>query len=174
LNGNGEKPTGRQLPPRRKIDKEEKISMEVILKETVEKLGEAGAQVKVADGFARNFLLPKGLALKATKSNLARLRHEKNLINQREHKELQDAQKIANKIRSLSCVMKRQAGEQEKLFGSVTSHDIADFLAASGIEIDRKKIHLEEPIKALGVHRVPIKIHPEVTAELKIKVLKDA
>jgi len=147
--------------------------MEVILKEAVEKLGEVGAQVKVADGYARNFLLPKGLAIQATKSNLARLRHERVLIEQREHKEMQDAQKIANKIRSLSCVMKRQAGEQEKLFGSVTSHDIADFLTASGVDIDRKKIHLEEPIKSLGVHRVPIKVHPEVTAELKIKVQKE-
>ncbi len=148
--------------------------MEVILKQAVDKLGEAGALVKVADGYARNFLVPKGLAVKATKNNMAMLRHEKALIEQREQKEIQDAQRIANKIRSLSCVMKRQAGEQDKLFGSVTSHDVADFLIASGIDIDRKKVHLEEPIKSLGVHRVPIKVHPEVTAELKIKVQKEA
>lgn len=148
--------------------------MEIILKESIEKLGEAGELVKVADGYARNFLLPKGLAMKATKSNVARLRHERSVLAQREQKEMQDAQKIANKIRSLSCVMKRQAGEQDKLFGSVTSHDIADFLMHSGIDIDRKKIHLEEPIKSLGVHRVPVKVHPEITAELKIKVQKEA
>lgn len=147
--------------------------MEVILKESVEKLGEAGAQVKVADGYARNFLLPKGLAIKATKQNMTLLRREKALVEQREQRQIQEAQKIANKIRSLSCIMKRQAGEQDKLFGSVSSHDVADFLIESGIKIDRKKVHLEEPIKTLGVHRVPIKIHPEVTAELKIKVQKE-
>lgn len=147
--------------------------MEVILKESVEKLGEAGAQVKVANGYARNFLLPKGLAVKATKQNITRLQHEKFLIEQREQKHVQEAQKLANKIRSLSCIMKRQAGEQDKLFGSVTSHDIADFLEESNITIDRKKVHLEEPIKTLGVHRVPIKVHPEVTVELKVKVQKE-
>jgi large subunit ribosomal protein L9 len=147
--------------------------MEVILKESVEKLGEVGDQIKVADGYARNFLLPKGLAIKATKQNIALLQREKALVEQREQKQVQGAQKIANKIRSLSCVMKRQAGEQEKLFGSVTAHDVADFLIESGIEIDRKKVHLDEPIKTLGVHRVPIKLHPEVTAELKIKVQKE-
>jgi large subunit ribosomal protein L9 len=147
--------------------------MEVILKESVEKLGEAGAQIKVADGYARNFLLPKGLAIKATKQNIALLQREKALVEQREQKQAQGAQKIANKIRSLSCVMKRQSGEQDKLFGSVTVHDVADFLIESGIKIDRKKVHLDEPIKTLGVHRVPIKLHPEVTAELKIKVQKE-
>ena len=148
--------------------------MEVILKEAVEKLGEAGDKVSVANGYARNFLLPKGIAVKATKGNIAMLNHEKALIEQRVHRELQSAQKIANKIRSLSCVMKRQVGEQEKLFGSVTSHDVADFLAASGVTIDRKKVQLEEPIRTLGVHRVSIKVHPEITAELKIKIQKDA
>jgi len=148
--------------------------MEVILKESIDKLGEAGTKVKVANGYARNFLLPKGLAIQATKSNLAMLRHEKTIIEQREQKQAYDAQKMANKIRSLSCVIKRQAGEHDKLFGSVTSHDIADFLIESGIKIDRKKVHLEEPIKSLGVHRIPIKVHPEIVAELKVKVQKKA
>ncbi len=148
--------------------------MEVILKESVDKLGEAGTKVKVADGYARNFLLPKGLAMKATKNNMAMLRHEKAMIDQRDQKQIHDAQKIANKIRSLSCIMKRQAGEHDKLFGSVTSHDVADFLIESGIKIDRKKVHLEEPIRSLGVHRVPIKVHPEIIAELKVKVQKEA
>lgn len=147
--------------------------MEVILRQAIEKLGEEGEQVKVADGYARNFLLPKGLAVKANKKNIAMLQRERETIEQKQRKELDDAQKIANKIRSLSCVLKRQAGEQEKLFGSVTSQDIAEILKDSGIEIDRKKIELEEPIKTLGVHRIPIKVHSEVIVELKIKVQKE-
>jgi large subunit ribosomal protein L9 len=91
--------------------------MEIILKESVEKLGESGARVKVADGYARNYLLPKGLAMRATKKNIARLQHEQTLLEQQEKKQIQQAQKLANKIRSLSCVMKRQVGEQDKLFG---------------------------------------------------------
>jgi large subunit ribosomal protein L9 len=147
--------------------------MEVILKQAIEKLGEEGEQVNVANGYARNYLLPKGLAVKATKQNIAILQHEKNVIEQKEKKEIKGAQKIANKIRSLSCVLKRQVGEKDKLFGSVTSNDIADFLRENGVEIDRKKIQLEEPIKSLGTTRVPIKIHPEITVELKIKVQKE-
>ena len=147
--------------------------MEVILKQSIEKLGEEGEQVKVANGYARNYLLPKGLAIQATKKNVAALQREKNMLEQRHQKEIREAQKLANKIRSLSCVLKRQAGEQEKLFGSVTSHDIAEYLNQSGIEIDRRKIQLDEPIKTIGVHRVPIKIHPEVVADLKVKVQKE-
>jgi large subunit ribosomal protein L9 len=100
------------------------------------------------------------------------LEHEKNLIAQRKKRELKGAEKIANKIRSLSCVLKRQVGGQDKLFGSVTAIDIADYLKEQGIEIDRKKIELEEPIKILGTQRVPIKVHPEITVELKVKVQK--
>ena len=147
--------------------------MEVILKQAVEKLGEEGERVNVANGYARNYLLPKGLAIKATKQNIAILQHEKNVIEQREKKEIKGAQKIANKIRSLSCVLKRQVGEKDKLFGSVTSNDVADFLQENGVEIDRKKIQLDEPIKSLGTTRVPIKIHPEITVELKVKVQKE-
>ncbi len=147
--------------------------MEVILKQVVEKLGEEGDRVNVANGYARNYLLPKGLAVKATKQNIAILQHEKNVIEQQKKKEIKGAQKIANKIRSLSCVFKRQAGEQDKLFGSVTSQDIADFLHEREVQIDRRQIQLEEPIKTLGTQRVPIKLHPEVTVELKIKVQKE-
>lgn len=147
--------------------------MEVILKQAVEKLGEEGERVNVANGYARNYLLPKGLAIKATKQNIAILQHEKNVIEQREKKEIKSAQKIANKIRSLSCVLKRQVGEKDKLFGSVTSNDIAEFLQENGVEIDRRKIQLEEPIKTLGTVRVPIKVHTEVTVELKVKIQKE-
>jgi large subunit ribosomal protein L9 len=147
--------------------------MEVILKQTIEKLGAEGALVKVTDGYARNYLLPKGIAVKSTKQNMAILEREKVILEQRKMKELKEAQALGNKIRSFSCSFKRQAGEQDKLFGSVTSQDIADFLKAAGVEIDRRKIELEEPIKELGVHRVPIKLHPEVIVELKVKVQKD-
>lgn len=147
--------------------------MEVILKQAVEKLGAEGALVKVTDGYARNYLLPKGIAVKATKQNMAILEREQVILEQRKLKELKDAQTLGNKIRSFSCVFKRQAGEQDKLFGSVTSQDIADFLRAAGVDIDRKKIEIEDPIKELGVHRVPIKLHPEVVVELKVKVQKE-
>lgn len=147
--------------------------MDVILKKSIEKLGEQGERVTVSNGYARNYLIPKGFAIQATKQNIAVLEHEKSLIEQQKKKEVKAAEKIANKIRSLSCVMKRQAGDQEKLFGSVTSMDIASFLKDNGIEIDRKKIQLEEPIKALGTYRVPISVHSEVTVDLKVKIQKE-
>jgi large subunit ribosomal protein L9 len=147
--------------------------MEIILKQSVEKLGEAGERITVSNGYARNYLLPKGFAVQATKQNIALLQHERNLREQQKKKEVQHAEKFANKIRSLSCILKRQVGEQDKLFGSVTSIDIANFLKERGIEIDRKKIHLEEPIKTLGTQRVPIHVHPEVTVELKVKIQKE-
>jgi len=147
--------------------------MELILKQPVEKLGNIGERVKVSNGYARNYLIPKGLAIEATKQNIAALEREQNLIEQRKKKKLMSAEKIANKIRSLSCVLKRQAGEQDKLFGSVTSIDIADFLKGQGVEIDRKKIQLEEPIRTLGTQRVPIKVHPDITVELKVKIQKE-
>jgi large subunit ribosomal protein L9 len=147
--------------------------MEIILKQPVEKLGEEGDRLNVSNGYARNYLLPKGLAIQATKQNIAVLEREKNLVEQRKQKEIKSAEKIAKKIRSLSCVLKRQTGEQDKLFGSVTSIDIANFLKEHGIEIDRKKIQLKEPIKALGTQRVPIDVHPDVTVELKVKIQKE-
>jgi large subunit ribosomal protein L9 len=147
--------------------------MEIILKDKVEKLGGPGDQVKVSDGYARNFLIPKGLAVQATKQNVARLEHEKNVIAQRKQKELKGAEKLANKIRSLSCVLKRKVGEQDKLFGSVTSIDLATFLQESKVEIDRKHILLEEPIRELGTHKVTIQVHPEVSTELKVKIQKE-
>ena len=147
--------------------------MEIILKQSVEKLGEVGERITVSNGYARNYLLPKGLAVQATKQNIAVLQHERNLLEQWRKKEVRHAEKFANKILSLSCILKRQVGEQDKLFGSVTSIDIANFLKERGIEIDRRKIDLEEPIKTLGSQRVPIHVHPEVTIELKVKIQKE-
>ncbi|PIE34505.1 50S ribosomal protein L9 [candidate division KSB3 bacterium] len=147
--------------------------MEIILKQSVDKLGEAGDRVAVSNGYARNFLLPKGIAIQATKQNIAMLEHEKTVIEQRKQKARREAEKVAGKLRSLSCVLKRQVGEQDKLFGSVTSIDIAEFLKGRGIEVERKNILLEEPIKELGTFRIPVRFHPEVTAELKVKVQKE-
>ena len=147
--------------------------MEIILKQQVENLGKPGDRLSVSNGYARNFLLPNGLAIQATKSNIAQLEHEMRLIEQRKLKEVKDAEKIGNKIRSLSCALKRKVGEQDKLFGSVTSIDIANALKEHGIEIDRKMIQLEEPIKELGTHKVPIEVHPQVVVELKVKVQKE-
>jgi len=144
--------------------------MEIILKQQVENLGKAGDRVSVSNGYARNFLLPKGFAIQATKSNIAQLEHEMRLIEQQKQKEMKEAEKIGNKIRSLSCVLKRKVGEQDKLFGSVTSIDIANVLKEYGVDIDRKMIQLEEPIKVLGTHKVPIELHPQVVVELKVKV----
>ena len=147
--------------------------MEIILKQPVDQLGEAGDLVTVSNGYARNFLLPKGFAIQATKQNVAMLEHEKNVIEQQQRKVLREAEKVANKLRSLSCVLKRQVGDQDKLFGSVTSIDIAEFLKERGVEVERKNIQLDEPIKELGTYRIPIRFHPEVTAELKVKVQKE-
>jgi large subunit ribosomal protein L9 len=147
--------------------------MQVILKQDIEKLGKQWDQVKVADGYARNYLIPKGLAMEATPQNLMILKRFQEAEARKKRKELEQAEQIAKKIRSLSCVITRQAGEGDKLFGSVTSIDIANFLEENKIEVDRKKIGLEEPIKSLGVFRVPIKLHPEVIVELKVKVVKE-
>ena len=147
--------------------------MEIILKQSIDKLGEAGDRVTVSNGYARNFLLPKGVAIQATKQNIAMLEHEKSVIEQQKRKARREAEKVAGKLRSLSCVLKRQVGDQDKLFGSVTSIDIAEFLKERGIEVERKNILLDEPIKELGTFRIPIRFHPEVTAELKVKVQKE-
>lgn len=147
--------------------------MEVILKQAVEKVGEAGELVKVSNGYARNYLLPKKMAVQATKQNVAVLKHERQQIELKKLRELKQAEKLGNKIRSMSCVLKRQAGEQDKLFGSVTSMDIADYLKEQGVEIDRRTIQLEEPIRTLGTQKVPIQLHPDVNVELKVKIQKE-
>lgn len=147
--------------------------MQIILRQAIPNLGNQWDQVKVADGYARNYLIPKGLAMEATPQNLALIRQFTEKEERKKRKELERADQLAKKIKSLSCIIARQAGEGDKLFGSVTSIDIANFLEEQKIEVDRKKIELEEPIKSLGVFKVPIKLHPEVTAELKVKVVRE-
>jgi large subunit ribosomal protein L9 len=145
--------------------------MKVILKENVESLGKAGDAVKVADGYARNYLIPKGLAVEASSWSLKALEHEKKRIMQKIESERKKAELMIEKLRGVTCTLYRRAGEQDKLFGSVTTKDIEKSLIEQGIEIDRKMIILEEPVRSLGEFPVKIKLQPGVTAEIKIMVV---
>ena len=147
--------------------------MKVILKEDVQGLGSTGEIVKVADGYGRNYLIPKGLAVLATKRNERVLTHQKTLIVDRLAKSRGEAEALAARIGALSCTVAKRVGEQEKLFGSVTSQEIADWLAQAGAEVDRRKILLDEPIKEAGQHLVGIRLHPEVTAQLRLTVVQE-
>jgi large subunit ribosomal protein L9 len=146
--------------------------MKVILKENIETLGHIGDIVKVAPGYARNYLLPKGLVIEATTKNAKALEHAKRQMEYKKNKVLEQAKQFAARIEGLSFVLAHQAGEEGKLFGSVTNMEIADRLKAEGIDVDRKKILLADPIKHLGEFTVAIKVHPEVTANLKVNVTR--
>jgi len=146
--------------------------MKVVLLEDIPKLGKMGDLIQTKDGYARNYLLPKKLAVPANPQNLKTLEHQKTLLKQKQNRVKRDAEKLAQKIERISCTISKPAGEEDKLFGSVTSLDIEESLNEEGLEIDRKKILLEEPIKTLGIYKVPIKLHPEVTAHIKIWVVK--
>ena len=148
--------------------------MEVILKEDVANLGHRGDVVKVADGYGRNFLLPRKLALQATLANKKQIDEMKASATRRSAAEKVVAEEAAQKLAPVVLVFTRKSGENGHLFGSVTSSDIAAELAAQGFEIDRRKISLNEPIKALGNFEVSIKLHKEVSAPVKVKVLGDA
>ena len=144
--------------------------MKVILLEQVEKLGSPGDQVEVADGYARNFLIPKRKAVAATPAHVKSLDHLLRQNKGQEDRLRHAAGAMAARIAEASCVIKRQAGEHEKLFGSVTNQDIAAALGARGLDVDRRKILLQEPIKVLGSYTIPIRLHPEVVAELRLTV----
>ncbi len=146
--------------------------IEVILREHVDKLGRRGDVVKVADGYARNYLLPRNLALPVTEGNRRRIEHERKLAEQRELAEKSAAEATAARLNTLVCEVARRVGENDVLYGSVTSADVAECLAAQGFEIEKRKIHLEEPLKELGEFKVPIRLHREVTAEVTVKVVK--
>ena len=148
--------------------------MNVILKENIEALGKAGDTIKVADGYARNFLIPKGLALEASSRNVKALDHDRRLILQRTEKERKKAETIAQRLSSVVCTIERRVGELEKLFGSVGTKDIEKALLDLEIEIDRKSIILPEPIKTLGEFPVKIKLQAGVTAEIKVVVTPEA
>jgi len=146
--------------------------VKVILREDQKKLGKRGEAVEVAPGYARNFLLPRGLALEATPKSLKLFEEEKKLEAAHLKKEAKEAKELSVKLAGISCTIPVQTGEGEKLYGSVTSMDIAEALAREEIEIDKRKIILEEPIKSLGIFHVPIKLHPDVTGELKVWIVK--
>ncbi|WP_026843229.1 50S ribosomal protein L9 [Citrifermentans bremense] len=146
--------------------------MKVILKENVDNLGHIGDIVKVAPGYARNFLLPKGFAIEATEKNAKALEHAKRHLEYKKNKVLEAAKQLAAKIEGLSLSIAHQAGADDRLFGAVTNMELAEQLKASGIEVDRKRIVLAEPIKQLGDFTATVKIHPEVSATLKVAVTK--
>lgn len=147
--------------------------MLVILKENVENLGRIGDVVKVADGYARNFLIPNRKVVAASEKNLSAIEHQKKMLEKKRSAEKLSAEDTAKKIAGFTCNISRKTGEKDKLFGSVTSNDIADALRAGGIEVEKRSIHIPSPIKALGVHTVEIKLLPEVVANLKVWVVKE-
>jgi len=147
--------------------------LEVILKEAIDKLGKAGDVVSVKRGYARNCLFPKGLALAASPANLELVEQEKKRILYRQEREKKEAQDLAQKISSSSCTITLQAGQDGKLYGSVTSQDIAQAYKLEGINIDKRKIEFTQPIKEVGVFKIEIRLHPEVTAQAKIWVVKE-
>ena len=144
--------------------------MEVILRQDVDKLGTRGQVVKVADGYARNYLLPKRLAVPATPANKKIVEQERQAQLRREAREKTEAEELARLLAGLSITIARKAGEHDQLFGSVTPQDISDALAQRSFNIDRRKIQLEEPIKQLGEYQVPIRLHREVTVSIGVYV----
>src|SRR5579862_5371556 len=147
--------------------------MEIILREDVEKLGSRGDVVKVAAGYARNFLLPKKLAVAATDANKKIVEQEKQAHLRREAKAVGEAQDLAKMLGSVKVTIARKAGENDQLFGSVTAADIADALAAEKYTIERRKIVLDEPIRTLGEHKVTVRLHREVPTEITVNVTKE-
>jgi large subunit ribosomal protein L9 len=147
--------------------------MELILREDVDKLGRRGDVVKVSDGFARNYLLPRGLGMSVNAANKAMIAKERKALEARLAKEKSEFEALASRIGGLRFVAPRKVGDNDVLYGSVTSGDIAEFLKAKGIDIDKRKVQIEEPIKALGEHEVKVKLHPEVLASLKLLVTKE-
>jgi len=147
--------------------------MKVILKEDVKTIGNMGEIVDVADGFARNYLVPKGLAAEANVKNIRSMDHEKKIIQEKAKKIRASAQSLSEQIANLTLIIKAKAGEEGKLFGSVTSMDIAEQLKNEGLEIDKKKISLDEPIKRLGTHVVNVKLHSDVSAQLNVQVVEE-
>ncbi len=147
--------------------------MQVILREDIEKLGKIGDLVKVADGYARNYLVPKKKAIEATPDNVRSMDHAKKMVSDRLRKLKKEAAAEAGQIKGLAVTIKAKVGEEGKLFGSVTSMDIAEAAKASGVNIDKRKIALEEPIKRVGDYTISVKLHADVTAEFKVSVVAE-
>lgn len=147
--------------------------MEVILRKDHEKLGTVGTKIVVKDGYARNYLIPRGLAYAATEGALRSLAEERKQTDRRSTKELKSSEKLAEELDKVSITIQMKVGEDEKLFGSVTSQMIADAIKEKGLEIDKRTIELEEPIKALGIYTVNVKLHQNVTGKVKVWVVRE-
>lgn len=147
--------------------------MEVILKEDIPNLGKMGEVVRVRDGYARNYLLPRSLVLIADKKNLKAFEHHKRVISEQRERSLKQAQSLGEKLASVSLTMPVKAGEEGKLFGSVTNMDIEKALREKGFDVERRKIHLAEPIKTLGDFEVPVRLAADVTALVKVSVVSE-
>ena len=147
--------------------------MEVILREHVDNLGRRGEIVKVAAGYARNYLLPRKLALLATDGNKKHVERERKIMEARESEEKGQAEAMASRLALIEISIARRVGETDQLYGSVTAVDIAEYLKGKGFEIDRRKLILPEPIKTIGDHKVPLKLHRDVTVPLVVKVVKE-
>ena len=146
--------------------------MEIILRQSVENLGKPGDIVKVSPGYARNYLLPRGLAYEATAGNRKRIAMENARLEAAEAERIKAAQSLAERLESVQLTFSARVGEEEKLFGSVTTADIAHQLEAQGFDIEKKQIDLHEPIKSLGVYKIPVRLHAEVKPEIKVWVIK--
>jgi len=147
--------------------------MKVILMKDVENLGGIGDELEVKDGYARNYLIPRKLVIESNKGALRILEQKQQERRRREQKIKDECLELAEKIKTVSCTISVRAGEKDKLFGTVTAEMIAEVLKDEGIEVDRRKIDLEEPIKALGVYNIEIRLHPEVKAEARIWIVKE-
>ena len=145
--------------------------MKIVLRQDVDSLGMEGQVFDVADGYARNFLIPRGFALEATQQNLKLMQAQRKKIEEKRLKAKEEAEKAKSSLSELVVTIAQKAGEEDKLYGSVTSMDIADQLEKRGIQIDRKRIRLDRPIKTLGEFAVPVKLHPEVTGSIKVVVV---
>jgi large subunit ribosomal protein L9 len=148
--------------------------MEVILKEDIANVGKIGEVVRVRDGYARNYLLPRGLVLMANKKNLKTFEHQKKLVADQKQKILRHAQGAADQLASVALVLSMKAGEEGRLFGSVTNMQIEKALKAKGLNVDRRKIHLDEPIKTVGEYEVPVRLAADLTVSLKISVVAES
>ncbi len=147
--------------------------MKIILKQPIENVGSAGEVVEVKAGYARNYLLPRDIALRATPQNMKIYDQEKRRLQVKQSKDKHEAEQLAAQLQSISLTATVAVGEEDKVFGSVTSQHVAELIKAKGFEIDRRKIQMDEPLKALGVYEVPIKLHTEVIANVKVWVVKE-
>lgn len=147
--------------------------MRVILKQGVSNLGEAGEIVKVSPGYGRNYLLPRGLAIAASEGGVREAEHQQRLADTIRRKDMKEAQELAAKLENVSVSIRRAAGEDDKLFGSVTNRDIVEALEAEGVTLDRRLIKLDENIRAIGLYNIPVRLHKDVSADVRVYVIRE-